>query len=107
MSIRQTHTYAVLEISQSAYDEIHEKLSVAGYHHAFDNDDGAPIIDMHGIAVKAKPSVRGSGLNKEDICVCGHRRQAHSDEGRCGIIGCSCAPGCIHDGFVNAAEGKR
>lgn len=43
-----THTYALLEISQAAYDEIRQKLREAGYQHAF-GDDGE--IDMHGIAV--------------------------------------------------------
>lgn len=44
-----THTYAILEISQVAYDEIAAKLREAGYHHAF-NADGE--IDMHGIALQ-------------------------------------------------------
>lgn len=44
-----THTYAVLDISRVAYDEIRRKLEVAGYQHAFDGD----IIDMHGIALAA------------------------------------------------------
>lgn len=51
-----TYTYAVLEISQLAYDEIAAKLEAAGYQHAFHRDptdNGAPVIDMHGIAVKA------------------------------------------------------
>lgn len=47
--LRQTHTYAVLEISRAAYDEIHQKLDAAGYQHTFDGD----VIDMHGIAVQA------------------------------------------------------
>jgi hypothetical protein len=49
-----THTYAVLEISRKAYDEIHAKLEDAGYQHAFiHEDEGRDVIDMHGIAVKA------------------------------------------------------
>jgi hypothetical protein len=48
MAIRQTHTYAELELSKVAYDEIAAKLRDAGYDHAF-MDDGA--IDMHGIGV--------------------------------------------------------
>lgn len=48
MTIRQTHTYAELELSQAAYNEIKRKLEDAGYQHAF-MEDGA--IDMHGIGV--------------------------------------------------------
>jgi hypothetical protein len=46
-----THTYAVLEISSAAYEEIKEKLKAAGYQHAFQSSGE---IDMHGIAVAAK-----------------------------------------------------
>jgi hypothetical protein len=45
---RQTHTYAILEVSDDAYHEIAGKLGAAGYDHAF-HEDGA--IDMHGIAL--------------------------------------------------------
>lgn len=44
---RKTRTFAVLEISESAYDEIASKLREAGYDHAFVS--GA--IDMHGITL--------------------------------------------------------
>lgn len=46
--MRTTHTYAVLEITFEAWEEIADKLRAAGYDHAFDGD----VIDMHGIAVK-------------------------------------------------------
>jgi hypothetical protein len=46
--LTSTHTYAELELSQSAYDEIARKLREAGYDHSF-MDDG--VIDMHGIGV--------------------------------------------------------
>lgn len=48
MTLRQTHTYAELELSTAAYDEIAAKLRAADYDHAF-MDDGT--IDMHGIGV--------------------------------------------------------
>lgn len=48
MGVRQTHTYAELELSKAAYDEIAKKLRDAGYDHAF-MEDGT--IDMHGIGV--------------------------------------------------------
>lgn len=53
MPIRQTHTYAELQLSPAAYDEIATKLRTASYDHAF-MDDGA--IDMHGIGVTCAPS---------------------------------------------------
>lgn len=47
--IRQTHTYAALEISKAAWEEIARKLRAAGYDHAFDLQERA--IDMSGIGV--------------------------------------------------------
>jgi hypothetical protein len=51
-----TRTYAVLEVTPMAYQEIRQRLEKAGYQHAIDNDK----IDMHGIALqaleKAKPT---------------------------------------------------
>lgn len=43
----RTYTFVELEISQSAWAEICEKLLLAGYDHAI--HDG--VIDMQGIAV--------------------------------------------------------
>ena len=50
------HTYALLPVSQSTYDEIGEKLRAAGYDEAFHQDDSltslnGQVIDMHGIAL--------------------------------------------------------
>jgi len=49
MILKQTHTFAVLEVSKAAYDEIATKLRAAGYDHAFVADDQ---IDMHGIGLE-------------------------------------------------------
>lgn len=46
-----SHTYALLEVSPSSYEEIKAKLLDAGYGHAI-NDLGE--IDMHGIALCTK-----------------------------------------------------
>lgn len=55
----ETHSEAVLEISQPAFDEIHAKLTDAGYGHAFIKSDDTLAISMHGIRVKAAgPAVR-------------------------------------------------
>lgn len=52
-----THTFAELEVSAAAYDEIAGKLREAGYGHAF--VDGA--IDMHGIGL-----TRGAATEIDD-----------------------------------------
>lgn len=52
--MRHTHTYVLLELSESAYEEIRKKMEEAGYQHAFiDNSDmpASPRISMQGIAV--------------------------------------------------------
>lgn len=53
-----THTYAELEVSAEAFDEIAEKLRGAGYDHAFVGDGWTPPtkVDMHGIALMCGPS---------------------------------------------------
>lgn len=55
-----THTFATLEVSAAAYDEIMLKLRDAGYEHAILSwaaDHGRKdVIDMHGIGlVRADP----------------------------------------------------
>jgi hypothetical protein len=50
--IGDTHTYAILELSGAAFDEIAAQLRAAGYDHAFHAvRDYGIIVDMHGIAV--------------------------------------------------------
>jgi hypothetical protein len=51
-------TYAILEISAAAFDEIKSKLEAAGYQCQFHNNAGVLVIDMHGIAVKGNDSAR-------------------------------------------------
>jgi hypothetical protein len=54
MAITSTYTYAILEISQAAFDEIKAKLEAADYRHAIIREEGCyPVLDMHGIALKA------------------------------------------------------
>ena len=45
----RTRTFATLEISKAAFDEISEKMKAAGYDHAF--LDHGNVVDMEGIAV--------------------------------------------------------
>ncbi len=55
--IRQTHTYVTLEVSDDAFKEIFDKLSLAGYHHCLVTDQGTSgiRIDMQGIALVPTP----------------------------------------------------
>lgn len=102
--LRQTHTYALLEVSREAYDEIKGKLQAAGYDHAL-HDDG--LIDMNGIALEvgedgeqqwlaelAKTCTscascwgspcggcQGGGVC-DNICTCGQRDGIERDEDR-------------------------
>jgi len=50
--VTYTHTYAVLSVSPGAYEEIRSALQAAGYSGQF--HDG--LIDMHGLALRPKPS---------------------------------------------------
>jgi hypothetical protein len=50
-----THSYAVLNVSPAAYQEIRALLASSGYQHAFHQDDGREVIDMHGIALAVAP----------------------------------------------------
>lgn len=57
--MRNTYTYAELDLTPSAFSEIKDKLTAAGYGHAFVN---SRTIDMHGLAVVLGPPLRGSEL---------------------------------------------
>ena len=60
-----THSFAELEVSELAYNEIKRKLKEAGYEHAF--IEGA--IDMKGIALTKQEEKTGRlvGIAEENI----------------------------------------
>jgi hypothetical protein len=68
--MRTTHTYAILEVSGSVYDEIKEKLVKAGY----ETHVMAPVLDgdrecvhLQGIAVaKASSAPANKGLTAKN-----------------------------------------
>lgn len=74
-----SHTYAVLQISKAAFDEIRGKLKEAGYEHAFDDAaEGGPVVDMHGVAVQAVPKTPESDpLTKQGWGFPTQSRRAH------------------------------
>lgn len=48
-----TYTYAILTVTQAAWDEIETKLRAAGHEQAIHTDDDeGPLLDMHGIALQ-------------------------------------------------------
>lgn len=53
--MKGTHTYAVMEVSTRVYDEVRHRMIEASYQHALHSGDGAEVIDMHGIALRALP----------------------------------------------------
>jgi hypothetical protein len=64
MELRQTHTYAELEVSKAAYDEIAVLLRRAGYNHVF-MEDGT--IDMHGIGLTRPVTDVDRAARKTDV----------------------------------------
>lgn len=47
-----TYTYAILDISAAAYEEIREKLEAAGHGQAVHDHGDYEVLDMHGIALR-------------------------------------------------------
>ena len=60
-----THTYAVLFVSRSAYNEIACKLRGAGYDYVFTEGTGKEEIDMHGIGISPDPEEIDSEDHKQ------------------------------------------
>jgi hypothetical protein len=72
MTLRSTYTYAEMEVTAAAYDEIAGKLRAAGYDHAF--NDGA--IDMHGIGLTRAAAPQPLCPNCRDNSCYRHNRAA-------------------------------
>mgnify|MGYP001614054114 CR=1 FL=1 len=53
------YTYALLEISGLAFDEIKGKLIASGYSDQFKEVDGKIVIDMHGIGLTRERDPNG------------------------------------------------
>jgi hypothetical protein len=49
-----TYTYAVLDVPRAVYAAVRSLLVAADYHHALHSEEGGEVIDMHGIALRAK-----------------------------------------------------
>jgi hypothetical protein len=93
--VRATHTYAILEVSASAYTEIRKLFVDAGYDHAFHDD----AIDMRGIAIKAATS---KPIELWSLCVeCGPN--VRTDEDGC----CSTCGGTAIGTWLDASQGRE
>ena len=57
-----THTYAVLDVPGAVYAAVRALLDRASYQHAFHADDDGELIDMHGIALRAKSGTTGADI---------------------------------------------
>jgi hypothetical protein len=57
-----TYTYAILDVPGAVYAAVRALLKAADYHHAFQTDAGAEVIDMHGLALRAKPGSTGTDI---------------------------------------------
>jgi hypothetical protein len=60
-----THTFAVLAVPGSVYAAVRALLTQAGYDHAFHEGTDGEVIDLHGIALKA----RDGGATNADVTV--------------------------------------
>lgn len=58
-----THTYAVLDVPRAVYAAVRALLAAADYQHAFHDEGGSDeVIDMHGIALRARPGTSEAAI---------------------------------------------
>jgi hypothetical protein len=81
-----TYTYAILEVSERAYEEIKRGLLKAGYKHALTGAGREKnVLDMHGIALQKKRIPARMACNM-------HQEQRLCKNGVCH----QCKPQCSH-----------
>jgi hypothetical protein len=68
LKMTSTHTYAILEVSAAAYNEIRSLLAAGGYSDQFHKDKTHDeVIDMHGIALAIKPDEAKQAANLAEV----------------------------------------
>jgi len=83
-----THTYAILQVSRRAWDEIHMRLMGANYTHVYSKGD---ILDMHGIALQPLPPTEDSHFTPVPDFAKDYPEQADSiDHVRLPFYCCNC-----------------
>jgi hypothetical protein len=65
--LAQSYTYALMEVSGPAYDEIAAKMREAGYGDAFHVEGSRYAIDMHGIALIRSDRRRNPERRRHDL----------------------------------------
>lgn len=65
--IKQTHTFAILEVNESTFQEIKLILQSSGYSYLFIQEDDGLVINMHGIGLKQKISDHAAGLVPKQV----------------------------------------
>jgi hypothetical protein len=97
MRLTSTHTFATLEVSAAAYDEIKAKLVEAEYQHAFIDD----AIDMHGIGL-VKAELSSTWITAYDFGGSNIEPRQHFHCARCGTR--QVVEGLTRTGFDLAAK---
>jgi hypothetical protein len=57
-----TYTYAILDVPRAVYAAVRALLDAADYGHAFHESKDGEVIDMHGIALRAKDGPTGTDI---------------------------------------------
>lgn len=71
-----TYTYAILDVPRTVYAAVRALLDAASYSHAFHADTDGEVIDMHGIALRAKSGPTGTDITVSTLL------SARTKEGR-------------------------
>ena len=53
-----TYTYTILDVPGTVYAAVRNLIKAADYHHAFHAEPDGEVIDMHGIALRARSGSR-------------------------------------------------
>ena len=71
-----TYTYAMLDVPRAVYAAVRALLAQADYQHAFHASSDGELIDMHGLALRAKAGPTGTDITVSTLL------SARTKEGR-------------------------
>lgn len=77
-----TNTYAILELSKEAFEEIREKMRAAGYGDACaETYDGVGIVNMQGVVLRGPKNRRcpNCGITTADADVLERQHKEHKE----------------------------
>ena len=85
MTLRQTHTYVLMDVSPATFEEIRGKLEEADYGHAINKERDEVHLDMHGIGLRNMGVTGESAASpadevKKDFTVTGESMEAMQAE---------------------------